>query len=98
MTLNEIKALIKESEQTGRPIQYEGATGEWFSVFADRVYFEPTCNLRVAPPEPPKPREWWVITSSEFRPIPAEKCEKTPREMANLGYVLTREVLKEVKS
>lgn len=62
MTLNEIKALLKESETTGRPIQVlEGAEGNWRNIDPnDDCDWWTNHDYRIAPLEQPKPREWWI--------------------------------------
>ncbi len=93
MTLNQIKALLKESEQTGRPIQVLGTDG-WFDAMANgtMTFMLSDDCYRVAPPEPPKPREWWVRGSHAIE-VEQPISSSNESDLRKMGYVLTREVL-----
>ena len=94
MTLNEIRALIAESDKTGRPIQYRTGNGNWITLKENRsVSFEDDHDCyRVAPPEPPKPREWWLHPVSA-RPIPAGESQFIDDTHKQAGWVRVREVM-----
>ncbi len=98
MTLNQIKALIKESEDTGRPIQYRNCLGEWYSLNSstENVSLDAPSNLyRVAPPELPKPREWWVHVGSGPR-IRDDHGGEDARWI-EAGWIRVREVMEDSK-
>ncbi len=93
MTLNEIKALFKESEETGRPIQMEVAQGgPWVNLTGhDTVVFNMSAKCyRVAPPEPPKPREYWIPQFSTLAGIDPVWDEKLARSDT---FIRVREIL-----
>ena len=100
MKLLQIKALLEESKQTGRPIQQAMANGGWSDLNPEEeVIFKESRNYRVRPPEPPKPRDFWMIPGrkeGEFLAYPDD--ETTPREhWKQAGYTLVREVMEDPK-
>ncbi len=97
MTLKKAKELITESEKTGRPIQYRyHSGGDWLNADPGHIIVgNAGTNYRVAPPEPPKPREIWRRSSEVGYDFADEEQRK---HLIAAGYVLFREVLPEVKS
>ena len=94
MTLRKAKALLEESDRTGRPIQERVSDG-WTNVDSDMTLDRHDSAYRVAPPEPLKPREIWRRNSEVGHDFVTEEHRK---QLLSKGYVLFREVLPEVKS
>lgn len=106
MTLDKIKALLAESDRTGRPIQVK-VSDRWVTTRAheDVTFQLPEDSYRV---EPPKLREWWVFPDGVkthqkngqwvWNPVvPVEMCDRSPAIMRKIGYVLSREVTEDSK-
>jgi hypothetical protein len=94
MTLNEIKALCKESADTGKQIQINEAhsliEGRWVNLEPDMCvssFHLPRERFRLGPP---KPREWWLYGSN--RPIEAGESPSADLAYSRDGWIRVREI------
>lgn len=91
MTLDKIKALIAESDKTGRPIQVK-VSDRWVTTRANEdVTFQLSeDSYRV---EPPKLREWWIHGSSW--PVEAGISRTADTGYEQAGWIRVREVVED---
>lgn len=94
MTYGELKAVFEESAKTGRPLQIKNTHHDWLPMKDYHVITE-TIKLRVTPPEPAKPREWWLHCMS--KPLPAGEHKTIDDNCKNDGWIRVREVMEDSK-
>ena len=62
MTLSELAAVLIEAEKTGRPLEMNSLGNRpdvgWCATGGDCLWLNMAYRVK---PEPPKPREWWIL-------------------------------------